>query len=104
MKDFLIKLKAQIESDSLTFYDGGDIPALELLYFHYTECYCMHSDLTKELSQEMNELLSSLPFADGDKVCSLSSELAAEYERIGFVAGLQLGAQLMLELGKGVLQ
>lgn len=100
MKTYLKKLKSKIQSDPLTFYEGGDIPALESLYFHYTECYCMHSDLTKQLSQEINELLSSLPFADGDKVCSLSSELAAEHERIGFVAGLQLGAQLILELGK----
>ena len=60
----------------------------------------MHSDVTKQLSQEMNEVLSALPFADGDRVCSLSSELAAEHERIGFVAGLQFGAQLMLELEK----
>ena len=104
MKDYLLKLKSQIEADPLTFYDGGDIPALDSLYFHYTECYCMHSALTKQLSQEMNGLLSSLPFADGDKVCSLSSELAAEHEPIGFVAGLQLGAQLMLELGKEVTQ
>lgn len=102
MKDYLVKLKSQIESDPLTFYDGGGIPALESLYLHYTECYCMHSDLTKQLSQEINELLSNLPFADGDRVCSLASELAAEHERIGFVAGLQLGAQLMLELGKEV--
>ena len=102
MKDYLAKLKSQIEADPLPFYDGGDIPALESLYFHYTECYSLHSDLTKQLSQEMNELLSCLPFADGDKVCSLSSELAAEHERIGFVAGLQLGVQLMLELGKEV--
>lgn len=100
MKTYLKKLKSKIQSDPLTFYEGGDIPARESLYFHYTECYCMHSDLTKQLSQEINELLSSLPFADGDKVCSLSSELAAEHERIGFVAGLQLGAQLILELGK----
>ena len=100
MKTYLKKLKSKIQSDPLTFYEGGDIPALESLYFHYTECYCMHSDLTKQLSQEINELLSSLPFADGDKVCSLSSELAAEHELIGFVAGLQLGAQLILELGK----
>ena len=100
MKTYLKKLKSKIQSDPLTFYEGGDIPALESLYFHYTECYCMHSDLTKQLSQEINELLSSLPFADGDKACSLSSELAAEHERIGFVAGLQLGAQLILELGK----
>ena len=102
MKDYLAKLKSQIEADPLTFYDGGDIPAQESLYFHYTECYSLNSDLTKQLSQKMNELLSSLPFADGDKVCSLSSELAAEHERIGFVAGLQLGVQSMLELGKEI--
>ena len=104
MKEYLLKLKSKIEADPLTFYDGGNIPALESLYFHYTECYCLHSDLTKQLSEEMNELLSSLPFADGDKVCSLSSELAAEHERIGFVAGLQLGTQLMLELEREAAQ
>ena len=48
----------------------------------------------------MNELLSALPFTEGDTVCSLSSEVAAEHEYIGFVAGFQLGVQLMLELGK----
>lgn len=58
----------------------------------------MHSDLTKQRNQEINDLTNSLPFADGDKVCSLSSKLAAEHERITFVAGFQLGAQLMLEI------
>lgn len=48
----------------------------------------MHSELTKQIG------------ADADKICSLSSELAAEHERIAFIAGLQLGAQLMLELKK----
>ena len=100
LKIYLERLKAQIKADPIQFYDGGDTPALEALYFHYTECYCMHSDLITQLSQEMNELLSSLPFIDGDKICSLSSELAAEHERIAFIAGLQLGAQLILELGR----
>lgn len=31
MKEYLLKLKSQIEADPLTFYDGGDIPALESL-------------------------------------------------------------------------
>ena len=98
MKDYLVKLKTQIESDPLTFYDSGDVPALDSLYLHYTECYSIHSDLTKRLSGELNDLMSTLPYIDGDRICSLTSELAAEHERIGFVAGLQLGAQLMLEL------
>lgn len=98
MKTYLEKLKSQIEADPLTFYDGGDAPALEALYFHYTECYCMHSDLTKQISAELNDLTNNLAFVDADKICSLSSELAAEHERIAFIAGLQLGAQLILEL------
>ena len=98
MQAYLTKLKEQIEADPIPFYEGGDYPALDALYFHYTECYCMHSDLTKQLSQELNELLDGLAFVDADKACSLSSELAAEHERIAFLAGLQFGAQLMLEL------
>lgn len=100
MKAYLEKLKAQIEADPIPFYDGGDAPVLEALYFHYTECYCMHSNLTKQISAELNDLTSGLAFADADKICSLSSELAAEHERIAFIAGLQLGAQLMLELAE----
>lgn len=98
MKAYLEKLKAQIEAEPLTFYGGGDAPALEALYFHYTECYCMHSDLTKQISAELNDLTNGLAFVDADKICTLSSELAAEHERIAFIAGLQLGAQLVMEL------
>ena len=58
----------------------------------------MHSNLTKQLSAELNDLTNGLAFLDADKICCLSSELAAEHERIEFIAGLQLGAQLMLEL------
>ena len=98
MQTYFEKLIEQIETDPILFYEDGDYPALDALYFHYTECYCMHSDLTKQLSQELNELLDGLAFADADKACSLSSELAAEHERIAFLAGLQLSVQLMLEL------
>ena len=100
MKAYLEKLKEQIQFDPVQFYDGAEQPVLDALYFHYTECYCMHSDLTKQLSAELNDLTNGLAFIDADKICSLSSELAAEHERIAFIAGLQLGAQLMLELAE----
>lgn len=48
----------------------------------------MQSDLTKQLSNEISGLLSALSFVDGDKIYSLSSELAAKHERIVFVTGL----------------
>ena len=41
----------------------------------------MHSDPARQLRQETN----TVPFAVGDNVCTLSSKLAAEHERIGFL-------------------
>ena len=104
MKDYLKKLKSQIEAEPLTFYDDGDIPVLESLYFHYIECYCLNSDLANQLAREIHEQLSGLSFSDSDAVCCLANKLAAEHERIGFIAGLQFGAQLMLELRKEIVQ
>ena len=80
------------------FYGGAEQHVLDALYFRYTECYSMHSDLTKQLSAELNDLTNGLAFPDADKICCMSSELAAEHERIAFIADLQLGAQLMLGL------
>lgn len=41
MNNIFLKLKSKIKDDLLTFYEGGDVPALESLYFHYTQCHCM---------------------------------------------------------------
>lgn len=41
MKEYIEKLKARIEADPIPFYDGGEDPALEALYFYYTECCCI---------------------------------------------------------------
>ena len=41
---------------------------------------------------------TKLSFRENNQVFSLVGSLCAEHERIAFFAGLQLGAQLMLEL------
>lgn len=46
----------------------------------------------------MNDCLEELSFQENNRVFSLVGSLCAEHERIAFFAGLQLGAQLMLEL------
>ena len=52
----------------------------------------------KEISCELNDRLEELSFRENNRVFSLVGSLCAEHERIAFFAGLQLGAQLMLEL------
>ena len=53
-----------------------------------------------ELSAALNRALCFLPFSDRDQIFSLSNRLAAEYERLAFIEGLKLSAQMMYELEK----
>ena len=69
-----------------------------LWYWHYSESHYMGNEKTKEMSRELNDRLEELSFRENNQVFSLVGSLCAEHERIAFFAGLQLGAQLMLEL------
>ena len=71
---------------------------LDTLYWHYTECYTMTNEKTKQASRNLNAYLRFLPPKKRDAIYCLASTLCAEHESIAFIAGLQLGAQLMLEL------
>ena len=71
---------------------------MDSLYWHYSESHYMGNEKTKEMSRELNDRLEELSFRENNQVFSLVGALCAEHERIAFFAGLQLGAQLMLEL------
>ena len=57
---------------------------------------------TKRASRELMDYLQFLPEKKRDEIHSLAGTLCAEHESIAFIAGLQLGAQLMLELQQEV--
>lgn len=85
-------------SAPVTFAGETGTPALEALYMHYIECYPLHSDESKRLSAELNRALEILQFPEQDRIFTMSSQLAAEHERLAFIEGVKLGAQLMREL------
>ena len=58
----------------------------------------MSNEKTKQASADLSAYLSDLSRKDTDRVFCLVGALCAEHERIAFFAGMQLGAQLMLEL------
>lgn len=95
---YLEKLKAYVETHQIQFDDDCDFPALDSLYWHYAECHNMSNEKTKQASADLSAYLSDLSRKDTDRVFCLVGALCAEHERIAFFAGLQLGAQLMLEL------
>ncbi len=102
MKTYLEKLKAYIESHSIQFDDDCDFPALDALYWHYSESHNMSSEKTKQASADLHACLKGLSYEDSEQVYSLVNALCAEYERIAFLAGLQLGAQLICELRQDI--
>lgn len=98
MKTYLEKLKAYVEAHPIQFDDKSDFPALDSLYWHYSECHNMNNEKAKQASADLNACLNDLSYEKCEQVYGLVNALCAEYERITFLAGLQLGAQLMLEL------
>lgn len=98
MKSYLQKLKAYIKTNPTMFDDDCPLPALDSLYWHYTEYHTMTNEKTKQASRNLSAHLRLLPPKRRDTIYCLASTLCAEHESIAFIAGLQLGAQLMMEL------
>ena len=101
MKSYLRKLKTYVKANPTRFDDDCPLPALDSLYWHYTECHTMTNEKTKQASRNLSAYLRFLPPKKRDAIYCLASTLCAEHESIAFIAGLQLGAQLMLELTEG---
>lgn len=98
MKNYLSKIKAYIETHPLQFDNNCDLPIMDSLYWHYSECNTMSNAKTKKANQDLCNCLTQLFGRDQDRVFSIVCTLCAEYEQIAFFAGFRLGAQLMLEL------
>lgn len=102
MNSYLNRLKVYILKHQIDFNESNDFPCLDALWWHYAQCHSMSSEKAKQAFHDLSLLLSELNFQNSDKVLSLADSICAEQERIAFIAGLQLGAQLMLELSKEV--
>ena len=61
-------------------------------------CITMTNEKTKQASRNPSAHLRFLPPKKRDTIYCFASTLCAEHESIAFIAGVQLGTQLMLEL------
>ncbi len=98
MDNYIKQLRQYVTNNPILFDVDCDHPALDSLYWHYGESHYMGNEATKAVSSELNDEFARLSYEENNKVFSLVGALCAEHERIAFLAGLQLGAQLMLEL------
>ena len=98
MNSYIRKLRQYIAANPVKFDEDCDHPALDSLYWHYTESHSMSNDITKQADQDLYACLEALSLKDNNRVFNLVATLCAEHERIAFLAGLQVGAQLILEI------
>lgn len=98
MKSDPEKWKDYVRAHPVQFGNDCDSPALNALYWHYSECHAMSSKQAKQASDDLNAYLEAQGTERREEGFSLINALCAEHERIAFLAGLRLGAQLILEL------
>ena len=98
MDSLLNELRRYFEEHPIQFHEDCAQPALNALYGLYSETHIMSNDRTRQLDTALNDALAALTYCQKDTVFSTVNSLCAEHEQIAFLAGLQLGAQLVLEL------
>lgn len=104
MDDYIKRLRQYGEANPTLFDGEWDHPAMDFLYWRYSESHYMGNEKTKEIIRELNDRLEELSFRENNRVFSLVGSLCDEHERIALLDGLQLGAQLMLELMEETVQ
>ena len=98
MKKYIDQLRRYAAANPIQFDNDCECPALDALYWHYSETHDMSNDKTVKAYRALDEYFSGVPFKEQNKIFMLVGSLCAEHERIAFLAGLRLGAQLMVEL------
>ncbi len=98
MEDYIRELQTYVREHKITFWQDGPQPCLDVLWWHYSEFHKPESEDIKEDFRLVWNCIEKLPTQDRDELFAEVCCLCAEHERVAFVNGLRLGAQLMLEI------
>ena len=70
----------------------------ELLYNCYTELNPIDTAEIRGGFREIDQIIRNLSVQDNDRVFTVVCQLCTQHERLAFLAGMRVGAQLLLEL------
>ena len=96
MEEYLRALENHVASCKLNLRDGESV--LSLRYEAYGDINRMYNDQIKADFAELYQLLNEMPLQEMDWIINPVCALCRDHERNGFVHGVQLGAQLVLEI------
>ena len=92
------QLKAYIDTHPIDLGEGDCETILDQLYQVYAESHESDPPEIRDSFKELDELLGALPLDDNNAVFNLCCSLCTAYECKAFIAGVQYGSHLMMEL------
>ena len=92
------KLRDYVSEHKIDFDEDTTEPCLDALWWHYGEYHSLSNAKTKQGFRDLYDALNCLGPKASDEVIGMVGCLCAEHERLAFIAGFRLGAQLMLEI------
>ncbi|MGN1016636.1 MAG: hypothetical protein ACI4PL_06540 [Faecousia sp.] len=95
MEEYIRALETYVASLKLNLGDGESI--LSLLYEAYGDVNRIDDDQIKADFGELYRLLNGMPLREMDWIINPVCALCRDHERNGFVHGVQVGIQLVLE-------
>ncbi len=98
MTPFTIQFKTYIEQHPPRFGHEEINTIAELLYNCYTELNPIDTTEIRRGFREIDQLICKLSVHDNDRVFALVCQLCTQHERLAFLTGMRVGAQLLLEL------
>lgn len=101
MDNIAQRLKAYIDTHPIDLGYSDCETVLDQLYQAYQETHESDPPDIRDGFRELDDLLGHLPLEDNNAVFNLCCSLCTAYEHKAFLDGLQYGAELILELGKG---
>ena len=98
MTPYIQQFKIYIEQHPPQFGHEDIHTIAELLYNCYTEMNPIDTTEIRGIFREIDQIIRNLSVQENDRVFAVVCQLCTHHERLAFLAGLRVGAQLLLEL------
>lgn len=100
MNPYVAQLKKYL-SENPPNYEYEDIHSLlELVGSYYIMCNPIDNDAIRNMFRSLEPIMKSLSRKRENKLFHTMLDICEEYERISFLEGVRVGAQLVMELSE----
>ena len=97
MNEYVAALRKYVAENPPNY--GSDAHSiLEMLYSYYHECNNTDTDAVKAAFEDLYHRMHGMPLREMDRIVDAVCTLCREHEKSGFVEGLKVGVQLVLEI------